>query len=101
MKEKNIGVSLKKIIENGELLAQNIDRGVNIVKSKNTLESVEKVVKKVSAFYDSIIQIKLSSDNRRRVINIFKAVYPALDELKNIKNNILSNQNKVKTSPSV
>ena len=101
MEEKNIGVSLTKIIEDGELLVQNIERGVNIVKSKNTLEAVEKVVKKVSNFYDSISSIKLSNDNRTRVINIFKAVRPALNELNNIKNNLLATSNNIKPSPSI
>ena len=52
MEEKNIGISLTKILSDGELLAQNIDRGVQVVKERNTLEAVNKVVKKVNEFYN-------------------------------------------------
>ena len=37
MKENNIGISLTKILEEGELLAQNINRGVQVCKKRNTL----------------------------------------------------------------
>ena len=54
MEENNIGISLTKILEEGELLAQNIDRGVQICKNRNTLDAVNRVVKKVNSFYKLI-----------------------------------------------
>ncbi len=101
MKEKNIGVSLTKIIEEGELLAQNIDRGVKIAKEKNTLEAIEKIVKKVSNFYNDINSIRLNGDNRSKVISIFKAVRPALNELNILKINLSQNKTEVQPSPSM
>lgn len=101
MKEKNIGISLTKIIENGELLAENIGRGVKIAKDKNTLESIEKIVKKVSNFCNDINVIRLNGDNRSKVIEIFKTIIPALSELNNLKKSILSNQSETKVSPSM
>lgn len=101
MEEKNIGVSLTKIIEEGELLAQNIDRGVKIAKEKNTLEAIEKIVKKVSNFYNDINSIRLNGDNRSKVINIFKAVRPALNELNILKINLSQNKTEVQPSPSM
>lgn len=101
MEEKNIGVSLTKIIEEGELLAQNINRGVKIAKEKNTLEAIEKIVKKVSNFYNNINSIRLNGDNRSKVINIFKAVRPALNELNILKINLSQNKTEVQPSPSM
>ena len=101
MEEKNIGVSLTKIIEEGELLAQNIDRGVKIAKEKNTLEAIEKIVKKVSNFYNDINSIRLNGDNRSKVISIFKAVRPALNELNILKINLSQNKTEVQPSPSM
>jgi hypothetical protein len=101
MEEKNIGVSLTKIIEEGELLAQNINRGVKIAKEKNTLEAIEKIVKKVSNFYNDINSIRLNGDNRSKVISIFKAVRPALNELNILKINLSQNKTELQPSPSM
>ena len=70
MEENNIGISLTKILEEGELLAQNIDRGVQICKNRNTLDAVNRVVKKVNSFYNKIKDTKFSGEGLKSIINI-------------------------------
>ena len=101
MQENNIGISLTKILEEGELLAQNIDRGVQICKSKNTLEAVNKVVKKVNNFYNKIKDIKFSGEGLKSMINILKTISPALTDLKTVKDSIIQTESNVKVSPAL
>lgn len=100
MNDKKIGVSLTKIIYTGELLAMNIKRAINVVRNKKTLEAVDKVARKINNFYEDVNSVVLSSENRRKVIDIFKTVRPSLDDLNEIQENILSAQSDVKVSPS-
>ncbi len=101
MKENNIGISLTKILEEGELLAQNIDRGVQICKNRNTLEAVNKVVRKVNNFYNKIKDIKFSGEGLKSIINILKTISPALTDLKTVKDSIINIESNVKASPTV
>jgi vacuolar-type H+-ATPase subunit E/Vma4 len=101
MEENNIGVSLTKILEEGELLAQNIDRGVQVCKNKKTLEAVNKVVKKVNGFYNKIKDIKFSGDSLKSIINVLKTISPALQDLKVIKDSIVNIDTNVKVNPSL
>lgn len=101
MEEKNIGISLTKILSDGELLAQNIDRGVQVVKERNTLEAVNKVVKKVNEFYNNIKDIKFNGQNLNKVLYILKAIKPALEDLKTIKDSLVNVNVDVKTNPSL
>ena len=101
MEENNIGISLTKILEEGELLAQNIDRGVQICKNKNTLEAVNKVVHKVNNFYNKIKDIKFSGEGLKSIINILKTISPALTDLKTVKDSIIKNESEVKVSPAL
>ncbi|MCR5483055.1 MAG: hypothetical protein K6E99_01420 [Bacilli bacterium] len=101
MNEMNIGISLTKIIEEGKMLAQNINRGVQICKDKNTLESVNKVVKKVNGFYNKIKDVKFNGENLRTIIQILKTISPALTDLKTVKDSIIRNESEVKVSPAL
>ena len=101
MKENNIGISLTKILEEGELLAQNINRGVQVCKKRNTLESVNRVVNKVNRFYEKTKDVKFTGLNLFRIINIFKAILEALFDLKKVKDSIIENEDNLSPSPSI
>ena len=101
MEENNIGISLTKILEEGELLAQNIDRGVQICKNRNTLDAVNRVVKKVNSFYNKIKDTKFSGEGLKSIINILKTISPALADLKTVKDSIINSESNVKPTPTV
>ena len=90
MDNQKIGVSLTKIIESGEKLAQNIDRGVKIVEERRTVDAFDRVCGKIEDFYNSIKDVKLSGVNRQRVIGIFKSLLPAIKQLITFKNEVLN-----------
>ncbi len=101
MKEMNIGISLTKILEEGYILAQNIDRAVQVCKKRNTLESVNKVVKKVNNYYNKIKDVKFTGDNIRTVIQTLKTISPALSDLKIVKDSIIKNESEIQISPAI
>ena len=101
MEEKNVGVSLTKILEEGELLAMNIHRGVQVAKNRNTLDAVNRIVKKVNSFYTKIENIKLSNNNLKQALNIFRTIKDGLSELKLVKDSIINQNANVKVNPSM
>ncbi|MBQ7240421.1 MAG: hypothetical protein IJS56_03175 [Bacilli bacterium] len=101
MEEKNVGVSLTKILEEGELLAMNINRGVQIAKNRNTLDAVNRIVKKVNSFYTKIENIKLSNNNLKQALNIFRTIKDALSDLKLVKDSVVNQNANVKVNPSM
>ena len=90
MDNQKIGVSLTKIIETGEKLAQNIDRGVKIVEERRTVDAFDRVCEKIDNFYNSVKDVKLSGVNREKVMGIFKSLMPAIKELVKFKNEVLN-----------
>ncbi len=90
MDNQKIGVSLTKIIESGEKLAQNIDRGVKVVQERRTVDAFDRVCSKIEDFYNSVKDVKLSGVNREKVISIFKSLVPAIKELITFKNEVLT-----------
>ena len=101
MNEMNIGVSLTKILEEGYILSQNIDRAVQICKNRNTLEAVNKVVKKVNNYYNKIKDVKFHGDSLKSVSQTLKTISPALTNLKVIKDSIINKESDVKVSPAL
>lgn len=102
MENEKVGVSLTKIIENGQKLVDNIDRGVKIVEERGTVDAFDRVCHKIEDFYNSIKDVKLSGVNREKVINILKGLLPAVKELITFKNNVLDVKNDMNQStPSV
>lgn len=102
MENQKVGMSLTKIIENGEKLVDNIDRGVKIVEERGTVDAFDRVCHKIEDFYNSIKDVKLSGTNREKVINILKGLLPAIRELINFKNNVLDVKNDLSNNtPSV
>ena len=101
MEENNIGVSLTKILEEGELLAMNIHRGVQVAKNRNTLDAVNRIVKKVNSFYTKIENVKLSNNNLKQALNIFRTIKDGLSDLKLVKDAIINQTANVKVNPSL
>lgn len=104
MNNQKVGVSLTKIIENGEKLAQNIKRGVKIVQERRTVDAFDRVCNKIEDFYNSIKDVKLSGMNRIRVLSILKKLIPSILELITFKNEVLNPKTEVASvnpSPSM